>query len=301
MSSLADIIPLQSILYHSTRICLNLPFLTYTVECEATTSVTKQNHGGPHEPRPRHFVESAKICESSADSLADILHRYRAQHTLGSAPILLVYGAIVATNAVLVTLKRQRGSPDETPLRIKDTALPALDSYLKELSVPWALAGEARNKFQRAMTTWSGQDQPSPGPTFSEQWAQISAHPDVGQELDFTDLSSMDLDFCNVAQDQCREHHDDWCQETRHGHIQPQLQQVDAAGIGSSPDVNFDSPVPYVWDPMSVLDGEAALWAATIGGDFPTGHDMSYDGNGVGWMDQQGNLTTLRWDGELRS
>ncbi|KAL1857413.1 hypothetical protein Daus18300_010386 [Diaporthe australafricana] len=283
-------------MYHSTRICLNLPFLTYTVEREATTSSDpkQQSDGTPNEahapPRPSHFVESAKICESSADSLADILHRYRAQYTLGSAPNLLVYGAIVATNALLVTLRRQRGNPDETPLLIKDTALPALDSYLKEMSIPWALAGEARNKFRRAMSTWSGQDQASPGqPTCSEQMAQFSAQPPVEQDINFTDLSSIDPALGTIA----HEHHHDWYQETHHGHVQPQIQQVDAAGSGSSPDVNFDSPVPYVWDPMSVLDGEAALWAATVGGDFPTGLDMSYDGGGFGWMDHQGPSMTL--------
>lgn len=307
-----DIAPLQSALYHSTRICLNLPFLVSSIERGPSFSEIKQgseDSSKPQAARVRYLAESAKICKLSSESLVDILHRFRAQHTLANSPIILVYAAIIATNAVLVTLRHQHRSRNEPPLQIKDTALPALDTYLQELSVPWALAGEARIKFQRALrtlyrpsTTESGQQ------VFStEQWANApdqltttTTEPDTQQ---FMDLFPVDPALQTSSMDQSQYHGQSWYTDPHHEHLQPQssLPSDAATGTGSSPDVNFESPVPFVWDPMSVLDGEAALWAAIGGGGFPAGMDAGGfdaagggdDGGGLAWGEQEGQPTTL--------
>lgn len=247
----------------------------------------------------RYLTESANICKLSSESLVDILHGFRAQHTLVNSPIILVYGAIVATNAVLVTMRHQHRNANEPPMRIKDTALPALDTYLQELSVPWALAGEARIKFQRALSSWYRQTPTVTGqPAFSEQWPTSSSQPPTGTttvpNLRFMDLYPVDPALqASLDQSQYQEQPHGWYQETQQEHMQPQPQQGDAAtGTGSSPDVNFESPVPFVWDPMSVLDGEVALWA-TIGGGFPTGIDTGFDASGMAWTEQEPQPTTL--------
>lgn len=245
----------------------------------------------------RYLTESAKICKLSSESLVDIVHRFRAQHTLVNSPIILVYGTIVATNAVLVTLRHQHRNTNEPPMQIKDTALPALDTYLQELSVPWALAGEARLKFQRALRTWYRPNAAGPGqPLFSDPWASTSGQPTTGPETNFMDLYPVDpaLQQPQVDQTQFQQQPHGWYQDTHNEQVQPQRQQSDGAtGTGSSPDVNFESPVPFVWDPMTVLDGEAALWA-TIGGGFPTEIDTGFDASGLAWAEEQPQPAALQ-------
>lgn len=197
----------------------------------------------------RYLTESANICKQSSESLVDILHRFRAQHTLVNSPIILVYGAIVATNAVLVTLRHQHKNANEPLMRIKDTALPALDTYLQELSVPWALAGEARIKFQRALSTWYRQTLAGTAqPAFGQQWTASSSQPTTGPttgpDMRYMDLYPVDPALqASLDQSQYQEQPHGWYPETQHEHMQPQRQQGDAAtGTGSSPDVNFESP-----------------------------------------------------------
>ncbi|KAK7710258.1 hypothetical protein SLS64_005842 [Diaporthe eres] len=291
---LPDICMLHT-LYHNTRICLNLPFLVSSIERDPSAPDTNQGQGAPSEPnaaRMRYLTELANICKQSSESLVDILHRFRAQHTLVNSPIILVYGAIVATNAVLVTLRHQHRNANEPPMRIKDTALPALDTYLQELSVPWALAGEARIKFQRALSTWYRQTPaPTGQPAFSEQWptssSQATTGPAAGTDMRYMDLYPVDPALqASLDQSQYQEQPHGWYQEIRPEYMQPQPQQGDAAtGTGSSPDVNFESPVPLVWDPMNVFDGEVALWA-TIGGGFPAGIDAGFDTSGMAWTEE---------------
>lgn len=302
-----DFAPLQSALYHSTRICLNLPFLVSSIERGPSFSEIKQSsedNSKPQAARVRYLAESAKICKLSSESLVDILHRFRAQHTLANSPIILVYAAIIAANAVLVTLRHQHRSTNEPPLQIKDTALPALDTYLQELSVPWALAGEARIKFQRALSTLyrPGTTEAGQQVFSSEQWTNApdqptttTNEPDTQQ---FMDLYPVDPAL-QTSMDQSQYHEQSWYTDPHHEHLQPQssLPSDAATGTGSSPDVNFESPVPFVWDPMSVLDGEAALWAAIGGGGFPAGMDADFDagggGGGLEWAEQEPQPTSL--------
>lgn len=308
-----DTAPLHSALYHNTRICLNLPFLVSSIETGSRSSDDKPSrgdHSTPPTTQVRYLVESAKICKLSSEGLVDILHRFRAQHTLANAPIILLYAAIVAANACLVTLRHQHGNTSEPPLQIRDTALPALDTYLQELSVSWALAGEARVKFQRALNTLYRTDVAGPGQrVFSGgQWPDAFSHPTTTTttaaspaepDAHFIDLCPVDPALQpSMDQVQYQGQGPGWYQASQpHSRMQSQVHPSDgAAGTSSSPDVNFESPVPFVWDPMSVLDGEAALWA-TIGGGggYPTDIDASSfdEGGGLAWTEDGTQATGL--------
>ena len=83
--------------------------------------------------------------------MVSVLQRFRSQHTLGNAPIMFVYGAIVASNAVLITSRHAGGNGTSGPA-LKNTHFPALDLALSEMSVSWELAGQARNKFRAALS-----------------------------------------------------------------------------------------------------------------------------------------------------
>lgn len=219
----------------------------------------------------------------------EILHRFRAQHTLVNSPIIFVYGTIIATNAVLVTLRHQHRNTNEPPMQIRDTALPALDTYLQELSAPWALAGEARIKFQRALRTWYPPNPSGPGqPVSDEQLVHITAQPGTEPDMRLMDLQPVDPALQPpLDQSGYQGQPQGWYQDPYHEPMPPQPQQQgDAGGTGSSPDVNFESPVPFVWDPMIVLDGEAGLWG-TVGGVFPTGMDAGFDAGGLAWAEEQ--------------
>ncbi|KAG8164038.1 hypothetical protein KVR01_005956 [Diaporthe batatas] len=308
---LPDIAMLHA-LYHNTRICLNLPFLASSLEDGPRPSGATQSHGGPSKPQAaqaRYLVESANICRLSSESLVDILHRFRAQHTLANSPIILLYAAIVAANACLVTLRHQHRSTAEPPLRIRDTSLPALDTYLQELSVSWALAGEARIKFQRALTALCRPDMTVPGQQIfgSEQrWDSTSAQPTpaaaatpAGSDTHFMDMYTVDPAL-QTSVDQGLV--SGWYHASQHhSNMRPQIQvSGGATGTCPSPDAGFESPIPFVWDPMSVLDGEAELWAATGGGGsavFPAevgvgGFDVG-SGGGVPWAEGETQTTGL--------
>lgn len=201
----------------------------------------------------RYLTESAKICKLSSESLMEILHRFRAQHTLVNSPIIFVYGAIIATNAVLVALRHQHRNTNEPTTQIKDTALPALDTYLQELSAPWALAGEARIKFQRALRTWCPPNPPGPGQLFSgEQWVHTRAQPGTEPDMRFMELQPVDPTIQPpMGQGGYQGQPQGWYQDPYHEPVPPQPQQQgDGGGTGSSPDVNFESPVSFVWSTL---------------------------------------------------
>lgn len=111
-------------LYHTTRISLNRPFINTN-----TTQV---------------FNQSFKICDTSADIIVSILRRFKAQHSLLNCPLLFVYAAI---KAIDVTLAADQYQDSGTPV-IMDTNLLTLDVALKELSYAWILAGQARKGLQ---------------------------------------------------------------------------------------------------------------------------------------------------------
>ncbi|KAI1380513.1 hypothetical protein F4677DRAFT_261754 [Hypoxylon crocopeplum] len=135
-------------LYHSTRICLNLPFIT-TIE-----SHTLRDKPGAISSS---ITESIRICKSAAGDIVDVLDRFKGQHTLGNVPLILVQGAIVATNSVLVTSK----TSDHSGSLFEDTPFPILDEALNEMSVSWTLASDARARFKRALN-WRQPEQHAP-------------------------------------------------------------------------------------------------------------------------------------------
>ncbi|EFQ25642.1 fungal specific transcription factor domain-containing protein [Colletotrichum graminicola M1.001] len=126
--------------YHSTRICLNLPFITSVRQIPSVPD-------GEAEDLTNPIIKSFIICQSSAQRIVDVLQRFRAQHTLENTPLNFIGATILATNAVLATTRRQSSPPS----LLKDTLLPFLDSALEELSSSWKLAGEARQKVRNAL------------------------------------------------------------------------------------------------------------------------------------------------------
>ncbi|KAF6818769.1 transcription factor [Colletotrichum sojae] len=128
------------VLYHSTRICLNLPFLA---SVGPNPSISDETSNNP-------LAVSYRICKTAAESLSDVIQRFRGQHTLGNAPILFVGGSVIAMNAIMVTLRHQGGGSGPAP-SVKDTLLPFLYEALGELAPSWSLAGEARLRFRSAL------------------------------------------------------------------------------------------------------------------------------------------------------
>ncbi|KAI8961206.1 hypothetical protein F5Y11DRAFT_366925 [Daldinia sp. FL1419] len=135
---ITDIVDQPSTLYHSTRICLNLPFIV-----NPESAALRRSTG----PVSTSLSESIKICKSSAEEIADILERLKGQDTLGNAPLTLVQGAIVATSAIIVI---SRISSSLTSL-VEDTPFPTLDEALCEMSASCTLASEARTRFGRSL------------------------------------------------------------------------------------------------------------------------------------------------------
>ncbi|KAJ9150331.1 Fungal specific transcription factor domain-containing protein [Pleurostoma richardsiae] len=205
-------------LYHSTRICLNLPFIT------SITSSAPADSSGP----AKQFSGLFQVCASSTEAIVAVMQRFKSQYTLGNAPFIFVYGAIVATNSVLVTSRHM----ENPALQVKDTYLPALDSALQEMSVSWALAGKARTKLRDAIIARQ-QRQPSlPGQT-APGHVQSDPEPAVVTP-EFNPLGS-----------------------------------ITAQGF------DFDSPEQYTWDPMSLINGETAYWAAP-NDDILAGLDLDF-------------------------
>ena len=233
------LIEFASTLYNSTRICLNLPFITSVEPSVSAPHLKKQI---VHQPN--HFAECAKICSDSADAIVALLQRFKSQHTLGNAPIIFVHWAIVATNSVLVT---SRYSESSRPL-VKNTHLPVLDAALQEMSTSWALAEIARTKFRHAL----GQKQ--------QQHQRQSSLIQLTHDLDaqfHEQPATTDSSTSNTL-------------------------GIDSTALGAvAQGIDFASPEQYVWDPMSILDGETEYWA-NMGDDSLAGTDLGFFGSSTG-------------------
>lgn len=288
----ADIPFSCSVLYHSTRICLNLPFITESTKyVHRSTDADRgpADHMTTHGNHPSGCIE---ICKSSAEAIVDILDRFRSQHTLVNAPILLVHGAIVATNAVLVTSRHHQGSSIESPpLQVQDTLVSVLDIYLQELSVSWPLAGEARNRFRRALYV----GQPPGSATYRPTGVDVQADeslwiPVVSQVPSTAHTISVASHQPPQPENPCLHVVDPALvllgqQQERHGpHAVQQISpQSDSRTMGASPELRSQSPGAYVWDPMGVAHSDVSLWAS-IGADLPAVPDMDFM-SGFGWFD----------------
>ncbi|KDN70456.1 putative fungal specific transcription factor domain-containing protein [Colletotrichum sublineola] len=237
-----------------TRICLNLPFITSVREIPTIPDGETEDLNNP-------IIKSFKICQSSAQSIVDVLQRFRAQHTLANTPLNFVGATIVATHAVLATTRRQNSPPSS----MKDTLLPFLDTALEELSVSWKLAGEARQKVRDALNLAQQRHPPSPTRTrHADRDAGCKAphaheQPPVLHPVE-TQVSA-DTPFAAA----------------------PAQEKMQAR----PPSSKFRSPEQGVWDPMSLLDNEAAYWGSYRNDPFD-GWDPEF-ANGIAdidWLNQ---------------
>ncbi|KAK1984971.1 hypothetical protein LZ30DRAFT_403750 [Colletotrichum cereale] len=238
----------SSTFYHSTRICLNLPFITSVRQIPTVSD-------GETEDLTNPIIKSFKICQSSAQRIVDVLQRFRAQHTLENTPLNFVGATIVATNAVLATTRRQSSPPSS----MKDTLLPFLDSALEEMSVSWKLAGDARQKVRNAFNLPQQRHPQSPvGTRQSGSSSRSEVHAD-DQPPVVNPVETL-VDACPPL-------------------TAPAQESLDARPPGSS----FSSPEQSVWDPMRVLDSEAAYWGSYRNDGF-AGWVPDF-GNGIGDLD----------------
>lgn len=239
--------------YHSTRICLNLPFLASVRHIPSTAELVDNDDDTPETASNNPIIKSLRICQSSAQGIADVLQRFKSQHTLGNAPLIFVGATIVATNAVLVTTRRQRGGGG-VPQLMKDTLLPVLDGALEDMSASYKLAEEARAKVRIALNT-------------KEQ----HRHDAGGQQPEILPVGVDGESACGT--------------EPVAVVVDPALSSpVDppvttAAGPGSATVTTevpgFMSPEQQGWQPLSVLDGETAFWG-NLGNDIFAGSELEY-------------------------
>jgi len=121
-------------LYHTTLVSLNCPLLASAYgNSELSSPVIAKT-----------ISDATSTCETSADIILSILHRFKAQHGLRTAPLIFVHGTILAVEAILATVNQGVESPSVP----EDTTLSALDSALEDLSYTWELAGHARKGLQ---------------------------------------------------------------------------------------------------------------------------------------------------------
>ncbi|KAK1990630.1 hypothetical protein LX36DRAFT_675770, partial [Colletotrichum falcatum] len=241
--------------YHTTRICLNLPFITSVRQVPAVPDGEAEDPSNP-------IVKSLKICQSSAQSIVDILQRYRSQHTLGNTPLNFVGAAIVAINAVLATTRLQASPPPS----MRDTMLPFLDAALEDMSASWKLAGEARQKVRNAFALTQQQQQ--------QQQQQRRRHPQSPARPRHPDRGVAD-DGKASAHDQTPAVKDAAEPQVGAGPplAEPAQEQLRREG---PPGSKLASPEQNVWDPMSLLDSEAAYWGNCNRNDMFTGWDPDF-------------------------
>ncbi|KZL84084.1 transcription factor, partial [Colletotrichum incanum] len=238
--------------YHSTRICLNLPFVASVRHIPAAPEGITEASSNP-------IIKSFRICQSSAQGIVDVLQRFRHQHTLENTPLIFVGATIIATNTVLVTTRRQGNSL----LSKKETLLPTLDVALEEMSVSWKLAAEARQKVKNAFNSMQQQHPGSPSET-----RESGLSPDSGvQTCDQPPV----VDPAKI-----------------HVSANPTFINVEQESLGTVPQTSeFESPEQSVWEPMSVLDSEAAYWG-NLGNDIFAGWSLDFvnEVTDFDWPDQ---------------
>lgn len=118
-------------LYNSSQISLNLPFLDSQPLWERAHVNT----------RSKLVADAVDICEASIDTILSILRRFRSQYTLTKAPFGLVQGAIIAADAIFAMMHFCDGEKRDS--LIQD--LYVLDDALLEMSYSWNIAAIARS------------------------------------------------------------------------------------------------------------------------------------------------------------
>lgn len=151
-------------LYNTTHISLNLPFLTSEKRETLPT------------PPPKLTADAIHICKISIDTIISILRRFKSQHSLKNAPLEFVHGAVTAVEAAIAVAAFDSSAD---PLA-QNTNLRVLDDALLELSYSWKLAGDARAGLQqvfaeRGVSEWSAMS--SPSLAYMEQESPVSSGP----------------------------------------------------------------------------------------------------------------------------
>lgn len=116
-------------LFHTSQISLNLPFLAAT-ENQAVNPFTASS---------KLVTDALEICGMSVDIIVSVLRRFKSQYTLKKASLILVHGAITAADAV-VAMMRFHGVEETV---FGDSNLRALNEALLELSYSWDIADKA--------------------------------------------------------------------------------------------------------------------------------------------------------------
>lgn len=118
-------------LYHTSQISLNLPFLLDPQPLWERSQAANQ---------PKLISDAVDICGASVDIVLSILRRFRSQYTLTKVPFNLVHGCIIAADAILAMMEfcdgERRGS------LVKDLCV--MDDALLEMSYSWNIATTAR-------------------------------------------------------------------------------------------------------------------------------------------------------------
>ncbi|CAK7225560.1 hypothetical protein SEUCBS140593_005942 [Sporothrix eucalyptigena] len=168
---------------------------------------------------------------------------------------MFVHGAIVASNAVLIT-SRHASKAGPGPV-LKDTYFPALDLALSELSVSWELAGQARTKFRAALSLRQQRLQEQLERQLQEQLSSTATVGGYNQKVDDTIYSNASL--------------------TIQGDGGPASESVEVAREEIHPSGQADAlDGTYSWDdPMNIVDGNEAYWA-DLDTEFFTGWDTQF-------------------------
>ncbi|KAF3802847.1 putative transcriptional regulatory protein [Colletotrichum gloeosporioides] len=248
-----------------TRISLNLPFIASIGHMPSLSEDKPENEKNP-------LAQSFRVCRAGAEGIVDVLQRFKSEHTLGNAPLLFVGGCILAMNAILVTC-RHMSNPSSLA---NDTLLPILDDALQDMAHSWSLAGEARLKFKSVLDaktrrsavpsteidkhvlgSRSASEVPMSVPVLHEEFSITAAttsaiasapapntdSPGPGVPIDPTLITPGDESLVNM-------------------------------GIATQSG-DLETPGQHVWEPMSVLDSEAAYWAG-VGGNFLAESDLDF-------------------------
>jgi len=124
----------KSVQYHAARMSFNAPFLLLQ-EAGTTASL---------EPgKMRQLAQ--EVCGASIAVLVSILQHFHSEHGLRNAPIIFVFGAIIAINVTNASLRNH----DHQRIMPENSMILSLEYFLQEMSNTWALAGDARTRFQK--------------------------------------------------------------------------------------------------------------------------------------------------------
>lgn len=115
-------------LYHTSRISLNWPFLIRS-----------------HNPSNSDSHQCLDICISSIETITNILKRCKPQHLLKTSPLTFVHGAIMAAEVSAHLLHSNLVLDSSATI---EEATSVLDAALEDLSYSWEIARTARNGLQ---------------------------------------------------------------------------------------------------------------------------------------------------------